>query len=589
MRFKITHIIISAIFILSVCNIAQAQQDSTKLKQEVEVVKAYQPNVSDAFKINDIPQIKEEKPEQPVFEYSIYSEPVFSTFSVKPVQAATVVGTPKPELQNGLLKLGIGSYTTPYGELFYNALPGKKSDFSMHFKHLSSHGKVKLLNDDKVKAPFSENQAELFSTHYFRNSSLKLKGFFDRNAFRYYGYAGSLLTDAEKESLIPMWQEKQAFSKGGINFSLQSNPSARLPIRYDLGFDFHLFSAKTGQTEQFGKLKTTLDKDFNTMRGILDAAVSYYHADKIANRDVTSSTQRQQIMLMVNPAVVFAGDNTLLQLGANTYTLIDDDNTARVTLHPNVKAEWWPVPGVLSLYARANGYLDQNIYSKIAAENPYVRPDHDVRETEHQYILSGGIKGKFSSKTNFTTEVAYSGMKDMHFYYLTSTDMRISGSPDRLINNTFDVLYDDMKQLRLTGEIFHAASENLQFHLRGNYYSYTMDRLEKAWNLPEFDLSLSVVYKTDGPLTFSFDSHVTGKREMMLYDQTTLLTLVAVNPQTVFQADPVFDLNASVEYQFRNNLSFFMQLNNFAFQKSESWLGYANQGFNALAGISFSF
>ena len=63
-----------------VVNSVSAQKDSTKLRQEVEVVKAYQPSVSDAFKINDIPQIKDDKREKPTFDYKINSQPVFSTF-----------------------------------------------------------------------------------------------------------------------------------------------------------------------------------------------------------------------------------------------------------------------------------------------------------------------------------------------------------------------------------------------------------------------------------------------------------------------------------------------------------------------------
>ena len=56
---------------------AMAQKDSTKLKQEVEVTKAYQPEINPAVKINDIPQIKTEQTENPTFDYSIFSKPVF--------------------------------------------------------------------------------------------------------------------------------------------------------------------------------------------------------------------------------------------------------------------------------------------------------------------------------------------------------------------------------------------------------------------------------------------------------------------------------------------------------------------------------
>ena len=65
-----------------------AQKDTVRLKQEVEVTKAYQPTINEAIKINDIPKVKAEPAETPTFDYSIYSKPVFSTFDVKPVAAA---------------------------------------------------------------------------------------------------------------------------------------------------------------------------------------------------------------------------------------------------------------------------------------------------------------------------------------------------------------------------------------------------------------------------------------------------------------------------------------------------------------------
>ena len=576
------------VFILAAVVVANAQQEDKKLKQEVEVTKAYQPSVSDAFKINDIPQIKEEKTEKPVFEYSIYSEPVFSTFSVKPVQAATMVGEPKTELGKGLLKLGVGNYMTPYGELFYNAIPGNKSNFGMHFKHQSSFGKIKLMNDDKVDAPYSNNYAELFGKRFFRNSTLSISGFFDRKGLQYYGYTGALLTDAEKEAIIPTWQDKQAFSKGGAKLRLKSNPGARTAINYDMGLNYHYFGAKTGQREHLGKMDINLDKDFDTFKGILESSLTFYRADKIANRIVPTSNQRQQILLMLNPAVVFTTENSLLQLGAKTYTMIDDDVAAKFTVTPNVKAEWSPVKDILTLYAHAGGYFDQNVYSKIAAENPFAASDHDIRDTEYQYIVSGGIKGKFSSKTNYLIGASYSGIKNMHFYVVNGLDNYLAVSPLRVLNNTMDVAYDDLNLLKFSGEIFHAASKNLNFHLKGNYYSYDLKNIAQPWHMPEFDVNMAVNYRTSGNLSFTLDAYVIGKRQAVFIDNWSSFVFPGFT-ETIYSMDPVFDLNASVEYLFNDKLSFFLQLNNFAFQQYETWLGYTNQGFNALAGINFSF
>ena len=57
----------------------------------------------------------------------------------------------------------------------------------------------------------------------------------------------------------------------------------------------------------------------------------------------------------------------------------------------------------------------------------------------------------------------------------------------------------------------------------------------------------------------------------------------------IYTLNPIVDLNAGIEYQYSPKLSFFGRANNFAFQKYETWLGYAQQGFNLMAGLSYSF
>ena len=73
-----------------------AQQD-TVLTREVEVIKPYSPVISDANKISSMPEIEEPKQEKPNFSYSIFSQPVFNTFSVNTLKAAAFAPQPKED------------------------------------------------------------------------------------------------------------------------------------------------------------------------------------------------------------------------------------------------------------------------------------------------------------------------------------------------------------------------------------------------------------------------------------------------------------------------------------------------------------
>jgi len=564
-----------------------AQQDTTKLKKEVEVVKAYQPSIQEFQKINDIPQIKPEQTEPPTFDYSIFSKPVFTTFDPTPVAAAQMVGEPKPELGNGLLNLGMGNYETPYGELFFNARPDKKSNFGLHFRHLSSSGDVKLLNEDVVKAPESLNLGEIFLERFMRKSTLTAKLEFDRHALSYYGYAADLLSDEEKQQMIPWYGQKQYFAKGTASVRLKSETPLSSGVNYDLKAQYHYFASRTGQSEHEFVASGSASKKFEKMLGLLDASLSVYKVDSVKSRYSGTYGRIDQQVLRVNPSVKWLANTASLQLGLNASAVLNSKASAKFYLSPKVNAEWSPVPEILTLFATADGYLKQNTYSEIAAENPYANPYHDVASTNYKYIVSGGFKGKFTPKTNYVASATYSVVKDQHFYYLNSENLLLTGI-GRSLDNTFSYLYDDVNILKLSGEVLHSVSDNFSLHLLGNYYSYNLKTIEKPWNMPNFDLTLSGVYKPNDQFKFTADVFLAGKRTGLIRDFSWASS--SSQPTSIkIEMDPIIDLNFGAEYYFSKNLNFFCKLNNLGFQRYEQWLGYTNKNFNWLAGISYKF
>lgn len=552
---------------------ALGQQDTARLKQEVEVSKNYQPSVFEVDKINDIPKIKTEQTEPPTFDYSIFSKPVFTTFDLQPVEAAKVVDESGPELENGLLKLGFGNYVTPYGELFYNVQPGKTSNFGMHFMHQSSHGRIKLLNDDKVKAPHADNVAELFGHKFFRKSTLSGKLAFDRKSFNYYGYPGPRLSDEEKQSTIPLYGDKQHFSQGTADVHLKSSKTYNSDLNYDFGINYHYFGTKTDQKEHQTVVSANVNKKYDNTIGLLDASITFYRADGLRNSLTDNIGQKQQVVFRINPSVMWKRERAKLQAGVNTAMLFDDDDDASVMMFPKVEAEWSPVKQVLSLFAGADGYFQHNTYSFIARENPYVDPYHDYRNSKYSYILSAGIKGKLSSKTNFVTQASYSLVKDQHFYVNRRDSL-----------STFSVVYDDVNVFKMSAELLHSVSDDFSLRMGGNFYSYTLDAQEKAWHMPDFDFTFSGIYRPSEQLKFTADIFFIGERTGLILEPEFSSRL----SQQVTM-DPIIDLNVAGEYQFTDRLNFFAKLNNFGFQKYEQWLGYTNKGFNWLAGMSYSF
>jgi len=596
-RIKTSYFLI-AVFIVAGMNLS-AQQD-TVLRQEVEVTKAYRPSISDVFKINDIPKIEEEKHQKPTFDYSIFSQPVFSTFSVNTLEAAKITGKPKEEQGYGLLKLGAGNYLTPYADIYINNAGSNDALFGLHFRHLSSRGKVKLTGGDKVDAPFSDNTAEVFMKKFSRKTTLSLNASVNRDGFNYYGYPvlevpAQLLEEGQE---INFFGKKQAFSKAAFRLGLEN--SARSSSAPKLGFDvnYHYFTTKTGQTEHFAGLKINFSKQVNKITAMLDAGAEFSLADSIYNNSISEFGKRQELWIKANPAVQFGNKTISFKAGGKVYAVLDKDRDPAIRVAPDILLKFVPVEGILTFFAGIDGRYEHNYYSKIACENPFIDPMQDVKNTMHQYRFFGGIDGKFSSKTNYVVSAEYGSVKDQPLYYLEAfvyPDETADIDPI-IANNDFQVLYDDLKRTKVSLEVYHTASEKFNFLLTGNYYSYETETQTKAWNLPQFDAKLSVGCKVTDRLKFIADIYVIGERIALIkeyegYDilypwSSSLIPDILLKSYTL---DMIVDLNLKVTYSITNDFSVFAQLNNFGFQSYERWLGYPVQSLKLLGGISYSF
>ncbi|MCY1720852.1 hypothetical protein OU798_10885 [Prolixibacteraceae bacterium Z1-6] len=592
--FKQIKYIFLVIFVASV-SLAQAQRDT--LTQEVEVTKAYKPIISDANKLNSMPSIEETEHQKPTFNYNINSTPVFSTFSVNPLKAATIETKKSAGSKGyGLVRAGLGNYYKPYGEVFFNNLNSKNSVFGIHAKHLSSFGNIKLEGGDKVDAPFMKNEVDLFVKYMFQNSVLSVNLDFKNDGFNYYGYP----LDAVPEFLLADDQNinyfgtQQAFNKGGFNIGLK-NPTAEMDdATFGFNFDYHYFGTKTNQREHFARFTFDVQQPFQIGVGLLEAGIQFNNASEIIPRGDSVVGSKNLSWFFVKPAWYLGDETANIKVGVNAWFSNGNSENTKAKFTPNVKASWSPVREIITLYAGMDGNYISNHYTKIAYENPFVNPDHDVKNSFEKIRFYGGFDGKFSKKTNFKVSAEYSIIDEQPFYYLNERyylDPAYNPAP-LAVDNTFAILYDNMNRLKLNAEIFHASSDKIDLLASVNYYSYQLDEQTEAWNMPTWDANLSIGYKVSEQLSLSADIFLIGQRRALIIEEVNpFITTFA--PQTPTyksnNLDTAFDLNVKGNYQITSKFSVFAQLNNFGFQKYQRWFGYPVQSFNFLAGVSYAF
>ena len=243
-------IIISIFYVLSHLNAtAQERTKDTIDPQSVNVVKPYQPTVSDAFKIKAVPVLDQDNnlKKQPV-KYNIFSIPVASTFTPAKGRAAEVDRKKAEKLYDNYASLGVGSYTSILGEVFINHQLNNNEYLGGHLTHHSSQGGIDevLLDDD-----FSKSGLSAYFKRMERDFDWKIEGFFNINTFNWYGLPDGLLSDEDISQINP----KHVFNNLGFDGELNFNDA----IINDARVSFNRFTDDENSAENRFVASTNFD------------------------------------------------------------------------------------------------------------------------------------------------------------------------------------------------------------------------------------------------------------------------------------------------------------------------------------------
>ena len=562
---------------------ARAQKDTTKLNQSVEVMKAYHPSISNANKVNLMPVVEDTTRLSPEFVYSIDSKPINSGFTASAIKPADVNRQKSKDLGIGYLKLGVGTSQSVFGEFFINLPESRTATFGLHLRHLSSDGTIKLFKGDLVDAPYSQNSGAIFGSVNIGSTILTTDLSYDRDAVRYYGYPASIPAKIDTVPYIK-YGLKQAYEKGDFKVALKSNDGMQGNFTFNSGLRLGFFDSKTGQKENSGGVFGKFDYNFGQLHGILDLSYDHFTTDSITLENLVPGNKSSD-WLRLDPSVKLAGDNWSFRGGVNFVAVSDKTGGNANKLYPDLEFNFIPAAGILTLYASAKGDLKNNRYGDIALENLWADPRHNIRNTDYNYIVSGGLKGKISREISYNLGVKYSQVKDLHFYVQNSYYKANLSVP--IYDNQFGVVYDNGHVTDFSAEFSYISGRDLSIILKGNYYNYKLDALPFAPQKPNFDLSASLGLRIIDNLTGFADLGVLGMRQAIVYNINPFAS--PVSRDEVFQIDPSIQLNLGATYEMTKNFKIFGRVDNLLNRPNEQWLGYASQGFRVIGGVSVSF
>lgn len=521
-------------------------------------VGAYKPTIMDANKMSNNPSFSDSTKKIAVSSLSINSQKIITNFNVTPIQPAQMVGEPLVKLYNALVKVGMGTYTSPYGEIFYNSLRSKTTSYGLRLKHLSSAATLKNYG----YSGFSDNEINVYGKQFLKEHTLSGNFDYARNIVHFYGY-DALLNDISRDTT------RQRFNSFATNATLTSHYSDKSRINHDVKLFFNNLTDKYGAAENniksIAQINTALGKEVLKV----NASVDYYNYKTL--NDTINNT-----IVLVNPNFVAKGEKYSVNLGFTA--AMDMFVQSKFYFYPNVELSYNVIDNIIVPFVSLSGDLKKNSYSSFVQQNPFVTSSLLMQNTNKKYDLTGGIRGTLSSNTSFSTFASFSNSTNMPLFVNDTADV---------LQNKFTVIYDDASVVKIGGELSYQQREKLRFVLKGEYNSYKMKNELRAWYTPQLKFSLSSNYNLRDKIVVKMDLFYIDKQFAKTFETDT--ATVTGMKVVAKELKGIFDANIGVEYRYTKRFGLFLNFNNIANVRYYRWSNYPTQRFNLMGGLSYSF
>lgn len=577
--------IIAIVFVILGCQFSFSQgKEGTIGSEVVNIVKPYTPTISDAFKVKETPVLQdEEEQKKEAIQYRIFSFPVASTFSPSKGKAAAVDPAKKEKLFDNYATLGFGNYGTANAELFLSKNISNTSYFGAMLRHLSSQGGIK---DVALDNKYATTNVDVTYGMRERNLSWNLDLGLKNQIYNWYGLPNySLFTDAFIQDI----DAKQTYN----TFAVGGKVNLKNSFFNEASTQFKHFSDAFGSAENRFFIQPNFEVTLKNQKINTDFVFDYVGGSFDRRfEQINSKFDYSTLNLGLKPSILYQKEDLSMQVGISIFYSghsIDQQNENNVFIYPTIKASYKLVGDILVAYAGAEGNLQQNSYADFVEENPFVSPMLFVAPTDTKYDIYAGLKGKLANTVAFNASASFVNQADKALFQSNKYDVSATNTEGYAYGNSFGVVYDNVKTMRLFGELKAEFSKNISFSVNGTFSSYNTDAQSQAWNLPQLKLGSSLAYTINEKWYTGAQVFYVGQRKDLISIQSDADVFPPIFFDQTITLKPYFDINAHVGYKYNSRLTAYLKGNNLANQQYDRWANFPVQGIQVVLGANYKF
>ncbi|MEM9846662.1 MAG: hypothetical protein AAF847_02140 [Bacteroidota bacterium] len=561
MKFNLKY---SLILCFACATFSLAAQDENLESGSVEIIRSFDARLLDSEKINLNPSLPAVDTSSKRQRYNIPIQSLDIKYPPPRIRPLALSGDRLPPSYKGYLKAGGGIPNSFYGEGAYRVFAQERLDVGLEVMHHSANNSANLENQR-----FALTQAKADGTFYSdQGFAMKGKiGYSSDNIF-YYGY------NAERDQNtvfdeVPKEEVKQTYSILDVGVELFNGTRTVGDFNYSAGIDVYTMGDISPTSESGFDLKIMGEKWFKEKFPFRLTLRTDF------NRYSTTSDSIQRLNnFFLQPNFTYNTDFFKVKVGAN---LASSDDV--FSLFPDIEVSANAIPGLVTIFAGAEGDLHKNNYRNLTDYNPFLQSAVNIRNTRYnRYYI--GAKGNVQG-ISYQAEFNYKGTEDLALFLqprssLTNRELVLLSVGGTELYQ-FDVLYDDVDIVNFKiGAEADIQEFKVAATLSQNFFNMTAE--ERAWHLPAFEFNGSVQYTT-------LEDKLQVKGEIFVQNAVPYLT----PDGDIDNLDALFDISLGAEYYFTDNFGGFLNIYNLANNQRERWFRYPIYGINFLAGLSVRF
>lgn len=520
-----------------------SQSDSLSDIKDVSIETKYRPKLEDAVKLSRTPSMNPPVADAISYDYKVPDV----SYAVKPVyqiiDPVYLKVSKNQEVYGNFLKAGVGNYYTPYLKLHLHNHSNKYYDYGIALDHLSSNA------SSPEFANFSSNNIHLFGVKQKGNSKLKGTIDYSRNVLHYYA-ANSDLSSYTADSLNQILNSTKTKLNWCKKIGRRVDFNTRLTHSY--------FSSLT-KSEHLAKLGFGFTGNTNQGRWMLPVKVLY----AVANRPLSNPYNRT--VFSANPGYQFRFEKYRISIGVLGGYFVDSSSaSSEFFVAPDLNAYFFVVPKRMKAFLSISGNYKPRTYADLFDKNPFIGDLVNLKNEYTPVDLQTGITGQINGKLDYGLSIQYKSVQNFALFLMDSTAL-----------SRFEVVYDDVNIFTFHTEVGANINQIVRIGGELNWFNYNMSE-QKSWNLPNYDFALKMNAKVKEKIYVNLKFYGMGAR----------LANNVESGGNEITLDPFYDLNVSVDYRYKENISFFVNVNNITGGRYQRWYQYPVYGLNAVVGVT---